>query len=115
MATASKSKKHYSSQEKEQILRDHFDHGLSISAISRKHQINAVNLYSWKKMFMTFTKPSKDGELTPEEIATLIRENEALKKAVADLVIDKAILKEANAILKKKQAPPPAWLRSPKK
>ena len=115
MATAVKSKKQYSFQQKEQILRDHFDHGLSISAISRKHQINAVNLYNWKKMFMT-TKPPKDTDLSPEEIAAILRENEALKKAVADLAIDKAILKEANAILiKKKQTPPPAWLRQPKK
>ncbi len=115
MATASKSKKHYSFQEKEQILRDHFDHGLSISAISRKHQINAVNLYNWKKMFMTSSKAPKETDLSPEEIAALQREVEVLKKAVADLVIDKAILKEANSILKKKQPPPPAWLRSPKK
>ena len=59
MASAVKSKKQYSFQQKEQILRDHFDHGLSISAISRKHQINAVNLYNWKKMFMTSTSLQK--------------------------------------------------------
>jgi transposase-like protein len=115
MATASKAKRTYSFQQKEQILREHVDQGLSISAISRKHQINVVTLYNWKKMLMT-SKPPKDTDLTPEEIANLLRENEALKKAVADLAIDKAILKEANAILiKKKQLPPPAWLRQPKK
>lgn len=114
MASDQKAKKTYSFQQKEQILKDHFVHGLSISAISRKHQVNAVTLYNWKKMFMTSQKPSKSPELTPEEIAKLILENEALKKAVADLAIDKAILKEANEILKKK-LPLPAWFRSPKK
>ena len=57
MATAVKSKKQYSFQQKEQILREHFEQGLSISAVSRKHQINVVNLYNWKKMFMTSGKP----------------------------------------------------------
>ncbi|RYE58294.1 MAG: hypothetical protein EOP48_03860 [Sphingobacteriales bacterium] len=57
MATAVKSKKQYSFQQKEQILREHFEQGLSISAVSRKHQINVVNLDNWKKMFMTSGKP----------------------------------------------------------
>jgi transposase-like protein len=115
MATAVKSKKQYSFQQKEQILRDHFDHGLSISAISRKHQVNAVNLYNWKKMLMTSDKSKNSPEIDPKEVAELRRENDALKKAVADLAIEKAILKEALEIFKKKQNPHPAWLRSPKK
>ena len=61
-------------------------------------------------------KPPKDTDLSPDEIAAILRENEALKKAVADLAIDKAILKEANAILiRRKQQPPPTWLRQLKK
>jgi hypothetical protein len=40
------------------------------------------------------------------------RENEALKKTIADLAVD-AILKEANDILKKKQTTP-AWFKSPR-
>ncbi|RYZ82438.1 MAG: hypothetical protein EOP04_22040 [Proteobacteria bacterium] len=72
MATAVKSKQQYSFQQKEHILRDHFAHGLSISAIARKHQINAVNLYNWEKMFMT-SKPPKDTDLSPEQIAALVR------------------------------------------
>ncbi len=75
MATAIKSKKKYSFQQKEQILREHFEQGLSISAVARKHQFNVVNLYNWKKMFMTSGKPSNDSSLSPEEIATLLREN----------------------------------------
>lgn len=100
MVTAEKSKKKYSFQQKEQILRDHFDHGVSISAISRKHQINAVNLYNWKKMFMTSDKSKNSPEIDPKESAELRRENDALKKAVADLAIEKAILKEAIEIFK---------------
>ncbi len=66
MATAIKSKKQYSFQEREQILREHFEQGLSISDVSRKHQINVVNLYNWKEMFMTSGKPPKDSSLSPD-------------------------------------------------
>jgi putative transposase len=113
MSSTQKTKRVYSIIQKEQILREHFDHGLSMSAISRKHQISAVTLYAWKKMFMSSDK-SKSAPDEKTEIDKLKRENEALKKVVADLAVDNAILKDANEILKKKQTTP-AWLRSPKK
>ena len=113
MSSQKKAKKIYSITEKKQILSEHMEHGLSISAISRKHQINAVTLYAWKKMLMG---PSKDKRSLEEqaEIEKLRREVEALKKVISDLAIDNSILKEANEILKKKQTTP-AWFRSPKK
>lgn len=114
MATVLKSKKSFSLMQKEQILREHVDHGLSISALSRKHQINAVTLYNWKKVFMSADKTKSEAEIQAEELERLRRENEALKKVVADLAIDKAILKDAVEILKKK-TPTPAWLRLQKK
>jgi putative transposase len=113
MSSTQKTKRVYSITQKEQILREHFDHGLSMSAISRKHQISAVTLYAWKKMFMSSDK-SKSAPDEKTEIDKLKRENKALKKVVADLAVDNAILKDANEILKKKQTTP-AWLRSPKK
>ncbi len=113
MSSQKKAKRVYSILEKKQILNEHFDHGLSISAISRKHQINAVTLYAWKKMLMGSDKKNPPSE-EQNEIERLKRENEALKKVVADLAVDVSILKEANEILKKKQ-PTPAWFRSPKK
>jgi transposase-like protein len=113
MSDTQKAKRVYSITQKEQILREHFEHGLSMSAISRKHQISAVTLYAWKKMFMSSDK-SKSSPDEKTENEKLKRENEALKKVVADLAVDNAILKEANEILKKKQ-PTPAWFRSPKK
>jgi len=113
MSSSQKAKRSYTISQKEQIVKEHLEHGLSISAISRKHQINAVTLYAWKKMLMG---PGK-GKTSPEEqaeIDKLRREVEALKKVISDLAIDNSILKEANDILKKKQ-PTPAWFRSPKK
>lgn len=113
MSSPKKANQVYSINQKKQILSEHFDHGLSMSAISRKHQISAVTLYTWKKMFMSSEKKNVP---SPEqtEIERLKRENEALKKVIADLAVDVSILKDANEILKKKQ-PTPAWYRSPKK
>lgn len=113
MSSQKRAKRVYSISEKNQILNDHFDHGLSISAISRKHQINGVTLYAWKKMLMGPDKKNSTSE-DQNEIDRLKRKNEALKKVVANLAVDNSILKEANEILKKKQ-PTPAWFRSPKK
>lgn len=113
MSSAQKAKRSYTLSQKEQILREHVEHGLSISAISRKHQINAVTLYAWKKMLMGSDKKKNSVE-EQAEIDRLRRENEALKKTIADLAVDNAILKEANEIFKKKQTTP-AWFRSPKK
>jgi transposase-like protein len=113
MSSPQKARRVYSISQKEQILKEHLEHGLSISAISRKHQINAVTLYAWKKMFMGSNK-TKPASSEHAENERLRRENEALKKTIADLAVDNAILKEANEILKKKQTTP-AWFRSPKK
>jgi len=35
--------------EKRAILEEHFNLGLSLSVLSRKHQIHPVTLYSWKR------------------------------------------------------------------
>ncbi|RZJ77013.1 MAG: hypothetical protein EOO45_00160 [Flavobacterium sp.] len=94
MATAAKSKRTFSFAQKEQILKDHFDQGLSISAISRKHQINVVTLYNWKKMLMTSDKLENGSKIDSEAIAQLRKENDALKKAVADPAMERAILKK---------------------
>ena len=42
-------KKRFGYHEKRAILEEHFNSGLSLSALSRKHQIHPVTLYSWKR------------------------------------------------------------------
>ena len=81
-----KAKQVYSNIQKKQILSEHFEHGLSISAIFRKHQINAVTLYKWKKMF-TGPDKKKSSPEDPLEIERLKQENEALKQVVAGLAV----------------------------
>ena len=42
-------RKRYGYQEKRLILEEHFNSGLSLSAISRKYQVHPVTLYNWKR------------------------------------------------------------------
>jgi transposase-like protein len=91
--------------EKRAILEEHFNLGLSLSVLSRKHQIHPVTLYSWKRSLSMTDKPinSKDNiEEILAEMDRLKKENKYLSKAVSTLTIDKAILTDAIEILKKK-------------
>lgn len=98
-------RRQFSWYQKQVILKEHFDKGLSISRLARKYQIHPVTLYGWKRMF-TMTKenplPQADGDELLAEIEALKCENAHLKKTVAELVVDKSILTEAVEILKKK-------------
>jgi len=62
--------------------------GRSVEDVCREVQITAFTYYRWRKMYgglkMDQAKKFKDLE----------RENAQLKKVLADLVLDKAILKE---------------------
>lgn len=115
MESALETKRTFSFHQKEQILKEHLEDGLSISALSRKHQINAVTLYSWKKMLMTSEKTENLPSNAEAELAKLRDEHDNLKRAFADLGIEKAIIKEAFEVLKKKKNVTPAPSRSPKK
>lgn len=65
-------------------------------------------------MFMT-SKPPKVTDLPPKEIAAIMVENEAFEKAIADFIINNAILKKDVASLMKKRLPTSARLRRPMK
>ena len=98
MGNPERTRRTFSKPQKQRILREHFDNGLSISVLSRKHQISPVTLYSWKRMLMTDKKAKKE-ELLPEEIfeelERLRKENDNLKKALAEEVVQKNILYQA--------------------
>jgi transposase-like protein len=91
--------------EKRAILEEHFNLGLSLSVLSRKHQIHPVTLYSWKRSLSMTDKPTNSKDNIEEilaEMERLKKENKYLSKAVSTLTIDKAILTDAIEILKKK-------------
>jgi putative transposase len=72
------------------------EHGLPVAKLCRKLGISEQTFYRWKKKF---------GEMAPSEIKKLKKlkqleeENRRLKNLVADLTLDKQILRE---VLRKK-------------
>jgi transposase-like protein len=92
-------RKHYSSQEKVKILREHFEQNLSVPEICEKYRIHPNQFYRWKKIFFEkaaevfSAKPRSNAEHKKIEhlqnrlndrndvIAELLEENLKLKKA----------------------------------
>jgi len=101
-------RKRYGYQEKRLILEEHFNSGLSLSAISRKYQVHPVTLYNWKRSLCMSDKDANSSSI-PSNIEEILAENERLKKrnkhlekAVSNLTIDNSILTDAIEIMKKK-------------
>lgn len=109
MGNPARTRRRFTFSEKERILNEHLQRGLSISVVARKHQISPVTLHTWKRKFMsekmTKSSPEIPRELL-EKLEALEKENSRLKKTVADLAIDKSILKEALDIQFKKSLAP---------
>ena len=72
------------------------DGGISAKDVARDLGVNVQTLYRWRKKFGGMAK----SQLT--ELRALEKENQRLKKIVADLELDKLILKESLDFLKPK-------------
>lgn len=103
-----KTRRSFTKLQKKQILREHFDNGLSISLLSRKHGIHAVTLYAWRRQFVS-DNHSKIEPIEENCEADLETENEklkaqveALKEAIADAALEKIVLRKALDIQLKK-------------
>jgi len=97
-------RKHFSKEQRDQILKEHVEEGASISLLARKNGINAVTIYMWKR-----NMNQDDESITPEKIRELLREisslkieNKQLKVKVADLAVSNDILTDAIEISKKR-------------
>lgn len=95
-------RKRYSSQEKVNILREHFEQNVTVPAICEKYRIHPHQFYRWKKLF--FEKAvdvfnTKNDDNTEQKkiaqlqnrlndrndvIAELLEENLKLKKSVGE-------------------------------
>jgi transposase-like protein len=98
----STSRKHYSSQEKVNILREHLIGRRPIADICEKYQIHPTLLYRWQKEFFengasAFEKPSKQTHLDKkvteleqrlqrkhEVLSELMEEHIQLKKSLGE-------------------------------
>jgi transposase-like protein len=97
-------RRYLSRQQKEEILREHLDHGVPIAQLARKNGINAVTIYQWKR-----NMNQDDESITPDKVRELIleisklkTENTYLKVKVADLAVTNDILSDAIEIAKKR-------------
>ena len=92
--------------QKRLILQEHLELGLSVSSLARKYGVNPVTIYSWKRSHIMEEKNRKPGpnpQALKEELECVQRENAHLKKALAEVSVDKSILQDALEIFKKKE------------
>ena len=97
-------RKYFTKAQKISILNELTISGISLSELSRKYQISTVVLYRWRKrMEKEIIASSPKHQCLVSELEKTKRENEHLKRALGELVVEKQILKAANEILKKRQ------------
>ena len=92
-------RKRYWDEDALNVLREidvHLHDGLDVVSACRKAEISDKTYYYWRKKFGGL------GRRQLSEMKALKKENERLKKIVADLQLDKLILKESLDYLKPK-------------
>ena len=85
-------RKRYSEEDVLKLLREidvHLHDGLDVVSACRKAGISDKSYYYWRKKFGGLSRSQVS------EMKSLKKENERLKKIVADLQLDKLILKES--------------------
>lgn len=85
-------KKHFTSEEKIRIVLEGLRGQVPISELCRRESISAATYYKWSKDFLDagkngLTLETKRGA-TADEVRHLKAENEDLKKAVADMMLE---------------------------
>ena len=85
-------RKHFTSEEKIRIVLEGLRGQVPISELCRREGISAATYYKWSKDFLDAGKNgltlSIRRDATTDEVRQLKEENDNLKKAVADLMLD---------------------------
>lgn len=85
-------KKQFTSEEKIRIVLEGLRGQIPITDLCRREGLSAATYYKWSKDFLEAGKNgltlSTRRDATPEEVRQLKEENDHLKKAVADLMLD---------------------------
>lgn len=92
-------RKRYSDEDILKLLREienHIHGGMDVVSACRKAGVSDKTYYSWRKKFGGM------GRSQLSEMKSLQKENDRLKKIVAELELDKLILKESLDFLKPK-------------
>lgn len=92
-------RKRYSSEEKIRIVLEGLRGEISVAELSRREGIPSVTYYAWSKAFLDagkngLTKDTKR-DANSEEVKVLKGENDSLKRAVAEQVLENQRLKKS--------------------
>ena len=90
-------RKRHSDEDILKLLREievHLHSGLGVASACRQAGISDATYYAWRKKFGGMSRPQLS------EMKSLQKENDRLKKIVAELELDKLILKESLDFLK---------------
>jgi transposase len=85
-------RRHFTSEEKIRIVLEGLRGQVPISELCRREGISAATYYKWSKDFLDAGKNgltlSTRRDATTDEVRQLREENDSLKKAVAELMLD---------------------------
>jgi transposase len=85
-------RRHFTSEEKIRIVLEGLRGQVPFSELCRREGISAATYYKWSKDFLDAGKNgltlSTRRDATTDEVRQLREENDSLKKAVADLMLD---------------------------
>lgn len=89
----------FSAEEKIRIVLEGLRGEESIAAICRREGIHANLYYTWSKTFMEAGKKRLNGdtqrEANTDEVRSLLYENDQLKRLLAELYLEKEIIKKS--------------------
>lgn len=103
---STKSRRRWTPYEKQQIVQETYQPGVTISFIARKHGIPPSQLFTWRKHLengaMTGVKSEED--VVPQsEVAALKRHIKKLEQILGQKTLDNEILKEAVKLAREKK------------
>jgi transposase-like protein len=94
-------RRHFSSQEKVKILREHFVDGAPISQVCEKHRIQPSLFYGWQKIFFengtaAFERqPSPSRSVEQKKITQLEQKLQRKDEVLAELMTEHIMLKKS--------------------
>ena len=98
-----KKKKYFTKEQKKKILME-LDLGVTRQAeLARKHDLHPITIAGWKRTMKKDEPRKSEANISEllEELEKAKSENENLKKALGEIVVENQILKTANKVLKK--------------
>jgi transposase-like protein len=95
-------RRHFSSQEKVKILREHFLDGVPISEVCEKHQLQPSLFYHWQKIFFENGTAAFDqqrshsrGSLEHKKLTQLEAKLQRKDEVLAELLTEHILLKKS--------------------